>query len=458
MIAAMVGVRFVGGVCVVGLMTVVLAAGCGAKTDLDRPDAPGPDVPSPRPESCDGLDNDLDGVIDNGFRDFATGAYNVLEHCGACGFSCPERVEHAVSTACENVRDVVWACRALECERGYAPTSDRSHCVPWEPLLCRNCADDGDCDVDGGACVDLGGELRCAVSCGPGSPGERACPTGYACTEGLCVPAGGSCSCYPGEFFTVSCDLPTPEGEMCLGRAECRDGVLSDCAGREDICDGIDNDCDGTVDQDFVDVRGVYSVDPRNCGECVIDCTVTSLPGMTLTCGGDPYAPRCRILCTDELDGVQVGDLLDADLDIANGCECTVVTDIDDVADPTAPSARTSTATATAPTASSSARLHVAPDGAGYGARLAVLPDPDDRRGGPPRGGVAGDREPDAGRLRGGGNVRRGRRPAGRRAAARGYRNDLPGARAGGVHHGRGRGRCDDGSGRGGVGAGGRRR
>ena len=39
-----------------------------------------------------------------------------------------------------------------------------------------------------------------------------------------------------------------------------------------------------------------------------------------------------RILCADEVDGVQVGDHLDADLDIANGCEC-VVGAIDDTPD-----------------------------------------------------------------------------------------------------------------------------
>ncbi|NMC69397.1 MAG: hypothetical protein GYA57_04925, partial [Myxococcales bacterium] len=312
---------------------LLVVAACGGKTEPWTDAVAGPEVPAPEPELCDGLDNDLDGVVDNGFRNPADGTYGLYEHCGRCGATCEGAIANAAATACEEVRERVWACRATLCADGYTPTADRSHCVPLGPLLCRPCADDGDCNVFGGACREIGGELRCTASCGDASPDRRGCPEGYDCAGGLCLPAGGSCWCGPGEFFAVSCDLPTPGGGSCLGHAECRDGVLSECLGSEEICDEIDNDCNGVVDDPYVDVRGVYSVDVHNCGACGVDCTTTSLPGMELTCGGDPYAPRCRILCADEVDGVQVGDRLDADLDIANGCECTV-TAIDDQAGP----------------------------------------------------------------------------------------------------------------------------
>jgi hypothetical protein len=306
------------------LPLAAIGSSCGAKTDLDREDAPGPEVPSAEPEICDGLDNDLDGEVDESFRDGPAGAYNHLEHCGMCGLSCVESDPHAVSSSCVEVRTTVWACRPDACDPGYAPSADGSRCVPWAPVLCLPCLEDGDCRIDGGRCERVGEDLRCTAPCGGGAPLDATCPEGYGCSDGRCLPSGGSCDCGPGDFFAMSCPIETPEGEICLGLAVCRDGVLSACAGRDEVCDGEDNDCDGEFDEDYRDELGEYSVDVRNCGACGVDCTETVLPGMELTCGGDPYAPRCRILCADEVDGVQVGDRLDADLDITNGCECSV--------------------------------------------------------------------------------------------------------------------------------------
>jgi hypothetical protein len=43
---------------------------------------------SPNPsETCDYVDDDCDGSVDEGFRNGA-GAYNTVAHCGACGFNC----------------------------------------------------------------------------------------------------------------------------------------------------------------------------------------------------------------------------------------------------------------------------------------------------------------------------------------------------------------------------------
>ncbi|MEZ4253236.1 MAG: hypothetical protein R3B99_33930 [Polyangiales bacterium] len=84
------------------------------------------------------------------------------------------------------------------------------------------------------------------------------------------------------------------------------------------------------MDEGFVDERGVYSIDLRNCGECGVDCTLSSVPGAELTCGGDPFAPTCVLRCPDADDGIMPGDRIDADRDIATGCECTVASLSDD--------------------------------------------------------------------------------------------------------------------------------
>ncbi|MBI5490875.1 MAG: hypothetical protein HY905_26320 [Deltaproteobacteria bacterium] len=300
---------------------LLAAAGCGAKTDLDRMDAAPPDVPLPTDELCNGLndDFDLDDEVDEDFRD-ELGRYIDDHHCGVCGHDCDVAVEHATETACLLV-DEAPTCGARACEAGWTP-SDTGRCVPWDAHLCLPCLDDGDCGgFPEAVCARLGGEARCSVTCeGP----DSGCPDGYVCDEGLCEPPGNSCSCDPGEFFTVSCNLELPDGTDCLGTAVCEDGVLSDCAGAEEICDGRDNDCDGDIDEGYRDEREQYTLDVHNCGACGVDCTETELPDGDLVCGGDPYGPRCVLLCAEATDGIDVGDHLDADLIIGNGCECLV--------------------------------------------------------------------------------------------------------------------------------------
>jgi hypothetical protein len=314
-----------------GLSFVAFAfgSGCGAKTDLDSEDARGPETREPEPERCDFLDNDLDGEVDEEFRD-DVGRYVDDAHCGTCGASCAGMVPGALGTACALVGEVP-ACVVTACEPGWMPLTTGRACVPWDARLCAACIDDGDCGAfDAARCADVGGELRCTIACD--EPGA-ACPDGWVCRDDRCEPSGGSCRCEPGLFFTLSCDSPTPAGDPCLGTARCEDGVLSECLAAEEICDGRDDDCDGETDEGFRDVRGQYTLDPRHCGACGVDCTATRLPEGELVCGGDPYGPRCQLLCEDTLDGIQPGDRLDADLIVGNGCECAV-TDLDDAAGP----------------------------------------------------------------------------------------------------------------------------
>ena len=305
-----------------GVLALLLTA-CGGRTPLD----PGVDAdvlerPVPGVEVCSGLDEDLDGIVDEGFRD-ELGRYLHPDHCGGCGLPC--RPTRMGETAAEcRVLEEAAVCAATDCEAGLAP-SPTGRCVPLFERLCLPCLEDADCgELEGQRCAEVGGEMRCVAPCDGG------CPSGYSCTtEGFCQPLGGSCACEPGDSFDLACALLDPEGNRCPGMASCTDGLLSECAAPDEVCDELDNDCDGTIDEGYRDGRGAYILDPRHCGECGVDCTAEALPEGDLTCGGDPFAPSCVLLCPDTLDGIMPGDRIDADRDIATGCECTV-TSLDD--------------------------------------------------------------------------------------------------------------------------------
>ncbi|MCC7539455.1 MAG: hypothetical protein IT379_24735 [Deltaproteobacteria bacterium] len=318
------------GACAIPLLWGLLVVGCGARTDaIDDPPEEQTRV-EPRPEACNGRDDDLDTDIDEDFRD-AIGRYVHDDHCGVCGLACDEVVPNATETRCalavDDETEGSPRCRALACARGFL-LSPTGRCLPWDERMCLPCGDDGDCgDFDEARCARLGDELRCVITCV-----EGACPDGFTCREDAasgeerCEPPGGSCSCEPGEHFELACgiEVRSPDGttRLCPGTTRCDDGTLLACSTAPEVCDETDNDCNGRIDDGFLDDRGAYSLDLHHCGACGVDCTTSRLPDIELTCGGDPFAPRCVLDCPDARDGRQPGDRLDANLVIADGCEC----------------------------------------------------------------------------------------------------------------------------------------
>ena len=148
-------------------------AGCGARTGTIDDLFDATVGPRPQPEMCNGLDDDLNTIVDDGFRD-ELGRYVQLEHCGFCRQSCPASLPHALGVACELIEETP-SCVAIRCADGFA-RSTTGQCIPAYERLCLGCADDGDCgDFPGARCADIGGERRCGIDCALG------CPSGYAC-------------------------------------------------------------------------------------------------------------------------------------------------------------------------------------------------------------------------------------------------------------------------------------
>ena len=301
------------------ILALLWAAGCGRTDVFDPP--PRQIGPVPTTEVCDGLDNNIDGLIDEDFRD-ALGAYQHDEHCGQCNQPCGADAIRTGAACLSTPSGPL--CGAVECAAGYIVTRGFT-CVRWDALLCKPCLEDAECgDFEGVRCIELDGEKRCVVACVDGT-----CPEGHLCADdGLCRPASQSCNCTPRASFTAHCDFA--RGELtCHGTAQCVDGVLSECILPPEVCDGLDNNCDGIADEPYINEHGAYGVDIHHCGACGIDCTDNPLSEDELVCGGPRTDPRCVMRCSDALDGIDVGDALDADLQISTGCEC-VVQSVDD--------------------------------------------------------------------------------------------------------------------------------
>jgi hypothetical protein len=210
------------------------------------------------PELCNGIDDDCDGVVDNGF-DLLTDPLN----CGACGIVC------SAPTALTECR--AGACVIASCTPGYVD-ADRSPTNGCECMLTNGgveICDGADNDCDG--VIDDGFDLQHD----PANCGACGVTCGAAHADPFC--AGGACSyaCKPGFY-----DVDKKAGDGC--EYEC-----TKTANPTEICDGIDNDCNGLVDGE--DPAMVYTPADRTCyssanGACQSGL-LTCIAG-TMTCVG----------------------------------------------------------------------------------------------------------------------------------------------------------------------------
>ncbi len=293
-----------------------------------------------RAETCDGVDEDCDGRVDEDF--------DVGEAChdgeGAC--------RRAGRLVCAGDRSTA----VCDARRG-APERERCNGADDD---CDGRNDEGfgvgdACVVGRGACERpgivacdaVGAEAECTGAAG--TPLDEACndadddcdglvdedfvDLGDACTNGLgvcarsgrirCAAAGGTtCAAAPGPAGEERCNLLDDD---CDGRADedfevgapctlesavvpgCRATGAWRCAeggGRAcdaqvgpdapEVCDGADNDCDRRVDEGFE-----LLTDSRHCGACGAACG--PFPAADAVCeGGQCFVGRCRDFFHDQ--------------------------------------------------------------------------------------------------------------------------------------------------------------
>jgi hypothetical protein len=254
-------------------------------------------APTATLESCDGLDNDCNGLVDDGV---ASGQACAITVAGVG--SCPGVTLCAGGTGviCQGKTPVTETCNY---------TDDDCDLMVDEGYANLNTL----CSAGVGGCQRMG-VIRCSAN---GTMTQCTAVAGMPVAE-LCNTVDDNCNGQVDETFAN-------KGQPCtVGTGACQrqgsnvcsaNGATTTCSvgagmpGTES-CNTIDDDCDAKIDENFKDVNGNYTL-ANACGSCAVDCTaIYALPNAFGTCAP---GPQCVMNCASgafNLDG-----------SVANGCE-----------------------------------------------------------------------------------------------------------------------------------------
>jgi Putative metal-binding motif len=245
-------------------------------------------------ERCDGLDNDCDGLTDEG--GVCQSGCGDVELCNNLDDDCDGKIDESLVRSCgTDVGDCVAGtetCQAGSWQGCSAVGPTAEVCDGRD----NNC--DGTRDGFAETCSTLpGGNPQMGIC----RPGNRVCPPGGSGTFGIClgevVPRQESCNSLDDD-----CDGRIDEatgGADCssacgLGTTVCVSGQLqcnSTASTTDTTCNGFDDDCDGMIDED------APPGGPCDLGGTVCGATSRCVGGQYQCAGGEPVRPEscdCR--------------------------------------------------------------------------------------------------------------------------------------------------------------------
>ncbi len=265
-------------------------------------------VGQPSDELCNGLDDNCDGQTDETFPEVGSlcdsGGVGICQSRGV--FECAADGTQAICNATVIAPDDVESCNGLDdnCDGRVDESFPRlnSICTVGEGACERAgifvCDASGNSDVCNATAGEPSQELcnRLDDNCN-GQVDEDFPTVGNTCArgQGLCRRSG-----------VINCDPNNP-----AGAPVCDAQPVNPVTEGLDTCDYQDDDCDGNTDEDFIDANGRYS-QVANCGACGTDCNALWDPnpaafGVSPTCVQIAGTTQCSFTCLDgfiDADGV----------------------------------------------------------------------------------------------------------------------------------------------------------
>jgi len=224
---------------------------------------------SPPPESCDAIDNNCNGVADDGFTCVRSSTGN------PCTTSCGTVGAYTCSATC-----TTGTCRAA------AET-------------CNGCDDDGTGGVDNGFACALGATRACTTACGTAGTqrclgdcgGYDACrattETCNGCDDDLDGAADEGFFCQQNRISTCTTAVCGTPGQL-ICNATCTAFTTSQCAAPTEYCNYCDDDKDGSFDDDRSLATG-YRNERPGCPGLTMVSTIEACPGVAPGFGLELY-------------------------------------------------------------------------------------------------------------------------------------------------------------------------
>jgi len=273
-------------------------------------------------EVCNGVDDDCDGLVDEGVTNACGTCGALVEVCNGVDDDCDGIVDqgfvlycdrpngHFAQDLCADPGETVCDLQDDNCNGRIDEPNLCGGCIPT-PEVCDGL--DNDCD----GLADDGVTRPCGSDIGECVAGTEACVAGVWGPCSGTGPVAETCNGLDDDCNGVADgmveDCGSDVGECRAGRRRCDAGAFGPCVGEvlptEEVCDGLDNDCDGAVDEDVPGGGVVCGSDVGECQAGVMGCV-----GGAFVCVGEipPSEEVCDLLdndCDGEIDeGLPIGE------------------------------------------------------------------------------------------------------------------------------------------------------